>query len=297
MTLAGVRPTVRVELEAAVTALAAAGIETSRLDAEWLLSDLLGVGRFDLYLALERELPGALLSRYEAAIGRRIRREPLQQILGWEAFRGLRLRVTGDVLVPRPETEVLAEWALELLPPPAGRATRCARRPLVVDVGTGSGCVACALAHERPDIDVIALDASPAAARVAQENARALGLADRLRVVAADLLAPVRGRGADLIVSNLPYLPTALLPSLAPEVRDHEPPTALDGGVDGLVWIRRLVGGVPRALRPAGALVLETAGGPQATAVAELLRGAAFVGVSVRRDLAGVARFVAGRLP
>src|SRR5438552_559737 len=129
-------------------------------------------------LAADRALPADLAVRFEAAVRRRARREPLQRILGWEAFRGLRIRLTDDVLVPRPETEALAEWALELLPPP-----RAGVRPLAADLGTGSGCVACALAAERPDLDVLATDCSPAAAAVARANAAALGLGARVRVV------------------------------------------------------------------------------------------------------------------
>ena len=174
------RLTLRGRLAAATATLAAAGIATPRVDAEWLLAGVLGVGRFDPGLAADAALPPALAARFEAAVRRRAGREPLQRILGWEAFRGLRIRLTGDVFVPRPETEALVEWALELLPPPG-------RRPLAVDLGTGSGCIACALAAERPDADVVALDVSPAAAAVARDNAAALGLGTRVRVVAGDL--------------------------------------------------------------------------------------------------------------
>ena len=281
--------TLREQLDAATRALSAAGVATARVDAEWLLAGLLGVGRFDVRLDPARSVSGLLAERYGAAVGRRARREPLQRILGWEEFRGLKIRLTDAVLVPRPETEALVQWALALLPPPGA-----GRRPLAVDLGTGSGCIACALAAERPDLDVIAIDLSPPAVAVARQNARALGLGPRVRVVAADLLSGVRDLRADLIVSNPPYLPTGLVPELDPEVRSHEPLGALDGGADGLALIRRIAAGARDHLRASGALVLETAGGPQAAAAAALLGAAGFARVAVRVDLAGVDRFVAG---
>jgi release factor glutamine methyltransferase len=282
--------TLAAELDAATTALEAAGLASARVDAEWLLAGLLGVGRAAVRLELAEPVPAPIAERYAVAVRRRAGREPLQRILGWEDFRGVRVRLTNAVLVPRPETEMLVEWALALLPEPGDR------RLLAIDVGTGSGCIACALACERPDLDVIAVDVSPAAAAVARDNARALGVAARVRVVAADLLECVRGLRADLIVSNPPYLPTAIVPELEPEVRAHEPRLALDGGPDGLALIRRIAATARRCLKPSGALALETAGDAQAEAAAALLRGAGLQAVAVRADLAGVDRFVAGRV-
>jgi len=282
-------PTFADQLDAATMALEAAGLASARVDAEWLLAGLLGVGRVAVRLDLAGTIPAPIAERYAHAVSRRARREPLQRILGWEEFRGVRVRLTDAVLVPRPETEALVEWALALLPPP-GR-----RQLLAIDVGTGSGCIACALAFERPDLDVIAVDISPAAAALARDNARALDLAARVRVVAADLFDGIRDLGADLIVSNPPYLPTALLPELPPEVRIHEPTLALDGGGDGLALIRRIVTTARRCLRPSGALLVETAGGDQAEAAAALLRAAGWDQVAVRADLVGIERFVAGR--
>ena len=277
------------ELDAATTVLEAAGLSSARVDAEWLLAGLLGVGRVAVRMDLAETVPAPIAERYAYAVSRRARREPLQRILGWEEFRGVRVHLTDAVLVPRPETETLVEWALALLPPPGGR------RPLAIDLGTGSGCIACALASERPDLDVIAVDVSPAAAAVARENARALGLASRVGVVAADLLDGIRDLGADLIVSNPPYLPSALVPELPPEVRIHEPRLALDGGADGLALIRRIATTARRYVRPSGALAVETAGGDQTEAAAALLRAAAWDRVAVRADLVGIDRFVAGR--
>jgi release factor glutamine methyltransferase len=277
------------QLAAATTALEAAGLPSARIDAEWLLAGLLGIGRVAVRLELGEAAPAPLAERYARAVSRRARREPLQRILGWEEFRGVRMRLTDSVLVPRPETETLVEWALALLPAPGPR------RLLAIDVGTGSGCIACALASERADLDVVAIDVSPAAAAVARENVRALDLAGRVTVVAADLFAGLRDIRADLIVSNPPYLPSALMPELPPEVRIHEPRLALDGGSDGLAVIRRIATAARPYLRPSGALVVETAGGDQTSAAATLLRAAGWDQVAVRGDLVGIERFVAGR--
>src|SRR2546428_7179833 len=281
--------TFRAQLAAATTALEAAGVASPRVDAEWRLGGLLGVGRVAVRLDPAGAVPALLAERYGAAVRRRARREPLQRILGWEEFRGLRVRLTDAVLVPRPETEALVEWALALLPARGGRRLRA------VDLGTGSGCIACALAAERPDLEVVAIDVSPAAAAVARENAIALGLAARIMVVAADLLDGVRDLGADLIVSNPPYLPTGLVSGLPPEVRTHEPVVALDGGADGLALVRRIAAIAHRALRVYGVLVVETAGGAPATAPPPRPRTADFAQGALRADPAGVDRVVAGR--
>jgi release factor glutamine methyltransferase len=290
LTVATPVATVGAALVEAEGRLAAAGVETPRVDAEWLLAGILEVGRNALAVNAMRPLPEMTASRYAAAVRRRALREPLQRILGWEEFRGLRFRLTADVLVPRPETELLVEWALELLPVPS-----TGQRVTAVDVGTGSGCIACALAAARTDLDVTGIDVSPAALDAARANVEALGLERRVRIVAGDLAATLGRERVDLIVANLPYLPSSLLDDLAPEVRAHEPRVALAGGADGLDLIRRVVPDARRALRSGGALVLETAGGDQADAAAALLRDAGFVDVSTRADLAGVIRFVAGR--
>jgi release factor glutamine methyltransferase len=281
--------TARDQLIEATTRLESAGVETARNDAEWLLADALGFRRGDLWRALDREVREGARARFAAALDRRASREPLQQILGWEEFCGLRFAVTPEVLVPRPETESLAEWALELV----SHVTR----PLVIDVGTGSGCLACAVATRRVDARVLALELSPAAARVAQANVRDLGREGQVRVVVADVLTVVGPVEADLIVSNPPYLPSAIIADLPPEVRDHEPRLAFDGGEGGMGVIARIVEAASARLRAGGAVALETAGGAQARDVADLLRAAGFASVSLRADLAGVARLVAGVRP
>jgi len=282
---------VRELLDDAVARLTAAGVASPRVDAEWLLADALGVRRGALHTELAR-VPGPVMAeRYEASIRRRVERVPLQHIIGTQAFRDITVRVSADALVPRPETELLASWVLELLPSPAAGA------PLVIDVGTGSGCLAGALASERRDLTVVALDASPAAAAVARANIAALGLGGRVTVVVSDLFASLAPIRADLIVSNPPYIPSRVVDTLAPEITDHEPRRAIDGGPDGLDVLRRLVAGAPRWLRPGAPLVLETAGGDQADAVMNLMADAGFADIDSRHDLCGVNRFVAGRRP
>lgn len=285
-TLVASRPTVRAALDLGAGALREAGIADAGVDAEWLLAEALGIPRGRLVLHGQQALEGPAAERFAQTLRRRIAREPLQHIVGTQAFRDLTLAVSAAALVPRPETELLAGWAIERL---AGT-----RAPRVIDVGTGSGCLACALAAERPDARVIALDVSPAAAAVARANVAALDLTGRVTVAVSDLfsaLAPVR---ADLIVSNPPYLPSGLIASLDPEVRRHDPRLALDGGPDGLDVIRRLVDAAPRWLTADGSLVLETAGGEQVAEVVALLRARGFARVETRPDLAGIVRFVAG---
>jgi len=268
--------------------LEAAGIGPARAEAEWLLAGLLDVERFALYLDPQRRLASPTVSRYLAQLERRAAREPLQYLLGWEEFHGLRLAVTPDVLVPRPETEGLVAWALEAL---AERP-----EPVVADLGTGSGAIACAIAQAAPRAEVLAVELSGGALAVASRNVRALGLATRVRLLAGDLFAPLGSIPAslDLVVANPPYLPSAVIASLPPEVSRHEPRAALDGGPDGLAVIRRIVAGAPAVLRPAGLLLMEI-GEEQAGPVASLMAAEGFSGIRARRDLHGVERYIAGR--
>jgi release factor glutamine methyltransferase len=269
-------------------ALERAGIETGRREAEWLLAALLGVERFALYLEPARRLSAAQVARFQDLLARRAAREPLQYLLGWEDFHGLRLAVSPAVLVPRPETEGLVEWAVQVL---AGRAA-----PAVADLGTGSGAIACALARAIPDAEVLAVELAAGALAVASWNVRELGLAGRVRLLAGDLFAPLGSLSGslDLVVANPPYLPSAVIPSLPPEVSRHEPRAALDGGPDGLAVLRRIVAGAPAVLRPGGWLLLEI-GEDQAGPLASLMAAEGFSGIRARRDLAGVERYIGGR--
>jgi release factor glutamine methyltransferase len=251
--------------------LAAAGCETPRLDAELLVAEALGVRREDLILDGERELNPEAVDRL---LARRVAREPVAYILGRKAFRQITLAVDDRVLIPRPESELLVEVGLRL--------SHGAR---AVDVGTGSGAVALALKHERPDLEVWATDVSTDALAVARENARTVG--QDVHFVHCDLLERVPGR-VDAVLSNLPYVPAGF--ELAPEISQFEPAGALFGGPDGLEVIRRLVGqaaGVP--------VVALEVGFDQAPAVAALLRESGFEAIEVLRDLAGHERVVTGR--
>jgi release factor glutamine methyltransferase len=281
--------TVATALARGAAALAAAGVERARVDAEWLLAAALDVPRGRLLAEASRALEGEAAARYASSLARRALREPLQHILGTQAFRDLIVRVSPAAMVPRPETEALVDWALALLPDVAA--------PVVLDVGTGTGCIACAVAAERPSARVVALEVSPAAAALARANVVALGLDTRVTVVESDLFGALGGLEADLIVANLPYRARGEIDTLAPEVCRFDPRLALDGGADGLNVIRRIAACVRAHLAPGGALVLETAGGEQARATAHLLRVAGLAGVQARADLAGVERFVAGVEP
>jgi release factor glutamine methyltransferase len=265
--------------------LDAAGVTAPAQDAEWLLADLLGGDRLRLLID-DAEVPGDVAEIYRRRLARRARHEPRQHIVGWEEFCGLRVSVSRDVLIPRQETEGLVAWALDLLPP-GGTAW---------DVGTGSGCIACALASARRDGTVIASDRSMLALAMAGRNVRRLGLGGHVQLVAADLLTAVSSASVDVVVANPPYMPDGIAPSLPEEVRGWEPREALDGGADGTAVAARIIADAPRVLRASGWLVMEI-GEAQATALAEGLRVAGFVDVEVRQDLTGRDRYLAGRRP
>jgi release factor glutamine methyltransferase len=274
-----------------VERFAAIGIPTPRVDAEYLLAHALGCSRLDLYVRHDAVVDADARARFREAVRRRIAREPVAYIEGRRGFHalGLELAVDPRVLVPRPETEHLVDWVLEDLPPPE-------HAPAVLDVGTGSGAIALAIKHARPDARVVASDVSDDALELARRNAEALGL--DIEIVHADLLdgiAPPPG-GFAAIAANLPYVASADFAALPPEVARFEPRLALDGGTDGLDLVRRLVAAAPSALAPGGTLHLELAP-DQATIVQELLRAHGFVEVAVRADHAGLPRVVRGRRP
>jgi len=276
---------VREALDAAADALAAAGVEDPRLDAELLLGEAMGWERTALVVDPDAEVPPAAGRSFGEMVRRRLRREPVAYILGRKGFRHLELTVDRRVLIPRPETELLVEVALELRP---------AR---VLDVGTGSGAIALAVADELPEAEVTATDTSPAALEVARANAERLALAERVRFVEGTL--PDEGDGFDLILANLPYVAERDWPSLQPEVTKFEPREALLAGPDGLDAYRSLIPECAPLLsryaeRMRGALAVEVGEG-QAPAVAELMRAAGLAEVEVRPDLAGIERVVVGR--
>ncbi|MFP5363743.1 MAG: peptide chain release factor N(5)-glutamine methyltransferase [Thermoleophilia bacterium] len=271
---------VREALDSAVIAIAAAGSQTPRLDAEVLLAAALGIDRTALFLEPGRELRGAAVRAFQDAVRRRSAgREPVAYITGTRGFRHIELAVDPRVLVPRPETELVVEVALELVP----------RGARVVDVGTGSGAIALALASERTDLEVLATDVSADALAVARANADQLGLG-RVAFAHGDLLA---GLGAvDAVLSNPPYVAEGERAGLAPEITRHEPAGALFAGADGLDVIRRLV---PAAARAGARLLAIEHGEGQSPAVAALMREAGFCDLQARRDLAGIERVAVGR--
>jgi release factor glutamine methyltransferase len=270
-------------VEEAAAALAAAGVPAPEWDAERLLRHVLGWDRATLVANPDHAVPEPEEERFRAFVRRRASREPLQYILGAQAFWRHEFLVTPAVLIPRPETELLVETSLELL--------KDVERPLIVDVGTGSGCIALSLAAERPDAEVHAIDMSEAALAVARENSRRLGLESRVAFHHGDMLGPLAhlaGR-IDLVVSNPPYVDPADRESLAPEVRDHEPPLALFPPGDPLSVYRRLALASASGLRPGGWLVVELGQG-QAGSVEALCRTHGLVPARLDRDLAGIPR-------
>jgi len=263
-------------------AIAAAGIrpEDAALDAEVLARKVLGCDRAGFVVRLRDEEPAVFAEAYGALVDRRCRREPVAYILGEREFWGLRFEVTPDVLIPRPETELIVEEALHLFP--AGHAPG-----VIVDAGTGSGCLAVALAREFSSARVIATDISEQALAVARRNAARNGAA-RIEFRVGDLLEPVT-EPADLIVSNPPYVASGDAAGLMPEVREHEPHVALFGGPDGLSLFGRLFPAAAVRIRPGGRLIVEV-GYDQDDRVAALAASQGWTLSHVRQDLQAITR-------
>lgn len=275
-------------MKEAVGRLAAAEIASPRVNAEWMLGEVLKCGRAELYAFGDAPVDSAARSAFGKMLERRLRHEPLQYILGYAQFYGLRLRVTPAVLIPRPETEQVVERAIGLI--------REVSAPRVLDVGTGSGCIALSIKHERADADVWACDVSSAALDIARENAAVNELT--ISIIAADvtsdaffLTAPAE---LDLLVSNPPYVPENERASLAAEVRQFEPELALFSGDNPLLFYYRLAEVGRKLLRNGGWIVLETHSetGP---AAAELLEQAGYFDVMLEKDYAGRPRILYGR--
>jgi len=267
-----------------------AGVEAPGLEAERLACHALGTNRAGLYAGLNYELGKAALETFLNYIKRRAEREPLQYITGSEEFCGLTILVTPDVLIPRPETEVLVEAGTGLLKDNPGA--------LIADIGTGSGCIAVSLAVGLKTATVYAVDSSAAALKLAERNAQANGLSGRVAFLEGDLFAPLEDKGLagllDLIVTNPPYIPGGELPGLQPEVL-FEPLSALDGGPDGLDAIRRIIGDAPRYLKPGGTLLMEI-GHDQSGLVRALVDNApGFEFIEFTKDFAGIERVLVAR--
>lgn len=261
----------------------AAGVD--RLDAQLLLGRLLGQTRTWLLAHDDATLEPAKLSAWRGQLARRAAGEPLAYLLGEKEFHGLLLQVDANVLVPRPETEILVDWALELL----GGPLRGKSPPRVVDLGTGSGAIAIAIKHACPDALVSATDASAAALEVAKANARRHGLS--ISFAAGSWWEALPGARLDLVLSNPPYIDGAD-PHLA--ALQHEPLGALTPGPDGLTALAQIIGGAPGRLAP-GAWLLVEHGYDQADAVQSLLRAHGFGAIATRTDLAGLSRCTGGR--
>jgi len=265
--------------------LESAGVVNAARETDWLLAFALDRPPHALVLEGERIVSEIQAERARSLLKRRAAREPLQYLLGTQEFRGLDIAVTPDVLIPRPETELLVEEAL--------RAVVDRNEPAIADVGTGSGCIAVALAQARRDATLYALDLSAPALAVARRNAERHGAGDRIRFIRADLLGAFGEASAetfDVIVSNPPYIPERELDGLQPEVARYEPRVALAAGKDGLDFYRRLLREAPPLVKPGGCLIMELGGG-QFDRVKRLARECgAFDSVECRKDMAGIER-------
>lgn len=277
--------TVRRILEWTVPHLKSHGSESPRLDAEILLAHARGCPRIQLYTNYDEPLTDAQRATMRDLVKRRAAAEPVAYLVGHREFFGLDFQVTKDVLIPRPDTETLIVEAIETLKPQAA--------PRVLDIGTGSGCIAISLAVNCPSAIVTAIDLSPAALDIARANAEKHNAGDRIRWMCGDLFAPLAAdEQFELIASNPPYIASAEIETLAADVRLHEPRSALDGGPDGLDVIRRLIADAPRYLASQGKLLVEISG-EQADAVTELLTAnGSYDDIAVLRDLAKQPRVV-----
>lgn len=260
--------------------------ERARRDAEALLLHHIGKNKAWLIAHGEEEFAGCSAIGYSTLLERRGTGEPMQYVTGECEFYGLPFRVTPDVLIPRPETEHLVEKVIELAP--------MFEHPRILDVGTGSGAIAIAVAHEWPNAIITAVDISDRALSIAKENAERLGFGDRIRFEQGDLLAPVAGEGFEIIASNPPYVPDTDRALISVEVREHEPHVALFGGLDGLEIYRRLLPAAHDALVGGGYLVFEF-GFSQQPDVEALLAHAGFEEIEFISDLQGIPRIASSR--
>lgn len=264
--------------------LAEKGVENPRLEAEWMLCDALSLDRVGLYLNFDKPLSEAELAVFRGMVLRRGRREPLQYILGSQEFMGLDFQVTPAVLIPRHDTEVLVGEALK----------RGADSRSILDIGTGSGCVAVSLAKALPGTEVCSVDVSGEALEVARGNAELNGVA--VQFFQGSLFEPFSGRRFDMIVSNPPYIPAADIAGLQQEVRAFEPLGALDGGADGLDFYRSITALAPEHLTAGGWLLFEVGAGQAPQVLGLIMDGGFSLDCFTEIDPAGIERVVGGRL-
>lgn len=256
------------------------GVPDAALDAWYLLEHVTRLGRAEYLLRREEQLPEQEAERYAALVEKRAERIPLQYLTGEQEFMGFRFRVNPSTLIPRQDTEILTEQAMRL-----------AEGKRVLDLCTGTGCIIISLAKLCRLQEADGTDLSEAAVTLARENAERLGAG--VRFFCGDLFAPLGTRVYDVIVSNPPYIRSEVIPTLQPEVRDHEPMSALDGDRDGLLFYRRIIAKAPEHLSEGGSLLFET-GCEQTEDVSELLRQAGFVKLRIVKDYAGLNRVVIG---
>ena len=270
--------------------LAKKGVESPRLQTELLLAHLLKLPRMNLYLNFERALAPAEVDSLRELVRRRGRREPLQHITGSTSFCGLEIAVNRHALVPRPETELLAELGWQFL------STLNPQPPTALDFGTGTGCIAIALASKCPDAKITALDVSPDALLLAKQNAAANKVAGKIKFLETNGFAALpQDKPFDLIISNPPYIPSAEIATLQPEVRDFDPRRALDGGADGLDFYRLIALQAAAFLEPGGKVILEFGDG-QAEAVRRVFENEKWIVEAVKEDYSQRPRILIAKL-
>ena len=277
--------TITKQLSLATARLEAAGIENARLDAEVLLAYVLNWRRLALYVHVAKELTDEQIARYENLILRRLDRIPVAYLVGHKEFMGLNFAVTPDVLIPRVDTEVLAQGVIEHLQEFDGDIK-------LADLGVGSGAICISILKFVENVTAAAVDISPNALDVARFNAEKFNVADRINFYEGSWFEPLKGQKFDVIISNPPYIPTADFENIQPEI-ETEPHLALDGGKDGLDFYKKIISAAPEFLNDAGFLAVEI-GINQAAAVTDLLKaGGAFNYIQIWKDLAGIERVVA----
>jgi release factor glutamine methyltransferase len=267
-------------------------VESPQIETEWILREVLGLSRLEIYLRHERPLSTTELARIKALLLKRAASQPIQYVLGNAEFMGLKFKVTPDVLIPRPETELLVEKVTDLC------KVKSWSEPHILDIGTGSGCIAVALAKRLPGCQITAVDISPAALAIARENAGELLADKQIDFRQLDILksTDTLPNGFDVIVSNPPYVAGDWFLNLPKLVKDHEPEIALNPGPDGLLFYRRISEIAPRLCKTGGFVALEIGGDHQAAGVTALFSGNTFTAVEVIKDYAGLSRMVVAEL-
>lgn len=279
------KPDIKELLQFALEKLSFSGIDTPLVDARIMLCHAAGITNSYIIAHSDAILDDDITANFISWVERRALREPLAYIIGEKEFYGFPFDVTPDVLIPRPETELLVEYSIDFL--------KAKNNSIAVDIGTGSGAIAVSVLRFVPDYFFYAVDVSEQALEIAVINSKKAGVGDRIKFLCGDVLNPLVGMKCDLIVSNPPYIPSDVISSLEPEVGDHEPLSALDGGSDGLDFYRLIASSAPEILKPGGSLAVEI-GIDQAEAVVNLFKTNRFSEIRVKKDYAGIDRIVIG---